>query len=148
MNEDSAIKHSLGHLIRKKSDLKCVDVETAGTQDTKTQNYIEANMVFQGADLHSHHFTCQTYIHIISGEKDKPILLLGTDVTDPEKDRGGSGKGWTRREAKAEKANGLFRSMDTEGNNMYITHTFPSQQVALAVAKTLARQYKLQFPCI
>jgi hypothetical protein len=68
-------------------------------------------------------------------------LLLGTDITDPEKDRGGSGKGWMRRGAKAEKANGLFRFMDTERNNIYVTHTFPREPVALAVEKTL-------FPCI
>jgi hypothetical protein len=80
MNEDSARKHGLGHLFRKKSDLKCVDVETAGPQDTKTHHYIEADMVFQGA-------TRQTYIHIISGEKDKPILLFGSVVTDSEKYR-------------------------------------------------------------
>jgi hypothetical protein len=80
-------------LIRKKSDDKCVFVETAGPKDTKNHHYIEADMVFQGA-------TRQTYIHIISDEKDKPVLLLGTDITDPEKDKGGSGRGWTRREAK------------------------------------------------
>jgi hypothetical protein len=71
------------------------------------------------------------YIHIICGLKDKRVLLLGTDITNPE-----SRHGWVRREAKAEKANGLFHSVDTEGNNIYVTHTFPKESLALAVTKT------------
>jgi hypothetical protein len=90
----------------------------------KNHHYIEADIVFQGA-------TRQTYIHIISGLKDEQVLLLGTDITCPK-----SRHGWVRREAKAKQANGLFRSIDREGNKVYVTHTFPKESVALAVAKT------------
>jgi hypothetical protein len=129
MNENTVREQGLGYLIRKKPKDKCVDVETAGPKDTKTHHYIEADMVFHGA-------THKTYNHIISGLKDKRVLLLHTDITCPK-----SRNGWVRREAKAEKANGLFRSIYTEGNNVYVTHTFPKESVALAVAKTLACQY-------